>query len=195
MAAAAAVEHQVKVDFTALPFVRQTYLAFINFTIPVENCRDRAILSNCTNLIEEFLRREIQSSPVLSIGFQVTASFILKNSQTNQTRKFTGSFFNAASVSNSLTGEDFFPYRSETFHGQIQRYANPTEAARILNQTTQNLDTDWEVESILSVIVNVQSVLPTVHRFLRDNQLDFLVDQNGRRRKRRHITTYLPRRN
>lgn len=191
-AAAAGVANQlVKVDLTALPFVEASYLVFINFTLSVQECEDRAILALCAQLIEEYLQRHVLTAGV-SVGFQITASFKLTHSDTGETKLFTGSFFNTSSVMNSLSGNQFFPYRPESFRRHILNYANPQQAAQKLLQLAADLDTHWQFEQLVSIIINAQSVLPQGHPFVRLHRLDNIVNRHGRRRTRAHVTTYLP---
>lgn len=179
----------VKVDFTALPFVQGSYLALINFTLPVDHCSDIPTLTRCIHLIEEYLRTNI-AAPNVSLGYQVTASFTLVHSITNRVNNFTGSFFNNTNFMNCLSGNQFLPYRPETFQGQLLNFANPQEAARKLTQAAADLDTKWQFSQLISIIVNVQSALPRAHAFIQAHHLDAIV-RNGRRRTRAHVTTYL----
>lgn len=182
---------QVKVDFTAInrPFENE-YLTLINFSVDAQHLNDQQSAVACSQIIANFLLEYFQQE--VYIGVQICASYNLRHSETNDVRLFTGSFNNTPNMMNSLSGDHFFPFRINTWPQLFLQFSDLDRAYNILHPQPE-VDTKWEVESIESIIVNCQLVLPTYHPFLTEYQLNqALADQqHGRRRRRKHKTIIL----
>lgn len=176
---------RIRVDFTGInrPYQNQ-YLVLINFTIDVQYLQTHQSAVYCSQLIQNYLLEQFQQE--VMIGVQICASYLLSHTETNQQRTFTGSFNNTSNMSNVLSGDQFFPFRIANWQQQFLGYCELERASNILNHSTE-VNTKWQFDSLLTIIVNCQLLLPTHHPFIQTHGLN--VAQNGHRR--RQITLFL----
>lgn len=189
--------HSLKVDCTALTNERhgnfrndtggerqQQYLLVENINIPVAIVYSPveytlALERTRTFLVEEYTNETV----LLPVYFQVTATYNLVHKVTGATRVWTGSFFPHGNTPSSLT--PFTRFDPDTFVNFVQRH---TSRQRI-EDTLKNVkvDSQWEFESLVSIIVNAQANVLSSHPVLINRNL-----LHHGRRKRVHRTFGLP---
>lgn len=177
---------QIQVDFTAVP-QDGGFLTIINFTMDTIYIQTEQELTECCLIISNYIDGQFDHYQD-NISLQVTASYYLRNTENDDRKLFTGSFFTTGNDFNVLSGQFFFPYRPETFLRELLLYANPERAANLL--TNQGLNTKWEFDVLDAVILNAQVKLPQQHNFIRLNKLDSVIgaaNNHGSKRRRRHI--------
>ena len=174
-----------KVDITSLDIQdgnRELSLLCLNFSIPHHKQENPAQFQALVSDISEFLA--LHFLPDNRVTFQVTASYYLKNRNTEEERLWTGSFFPGNRV--SLSGLYFQIFNSQNFFQKLVGYTAQANVLGSLSWT--HLTTEWYFLSIASFIVNCQVTVNYNHEFLRT----FNLHSSRRRRQRRHVTLVHP---
>ena len=174
-----------KVDITSLDIegdVNEPILVCLNFNIPEDKQADPGQFQDLLSDISDFLT--LHFLPQNQVTFQVTASYYLKNRNTEEERLWTGSFFPGNRA--SLSGPYFQVFSPQTFSAKLQQYTLPQNVLQ--NLVWNHLDTEWNFLGIASFIVNCQVSVTNNHEFLRT----FDLHSNRRRRQRRHIILMYP---
>ena len=174
-----------KVDITSLDIEGQNnrvFLVCLNFNIPEDKQADPEQFQGLLSDISDFLR--LHFLPHHQVTFQVTASYYLKNRNTDEERLWTGSFFPGNRV--SLSGPYFQIFNPQTFSTKLQRYTLPQNVLQ--NLAWNHLDTEWNFQGVASFIVNCQVSVGNDHEFL----TAFDLHSNRRRRGRRHVILMHP---
>jgi hypothetical protein len=174
-----------KVDITSLDIEENnshTILVCLNFNIPEDKQADPGQFRDLLSDISEFLT--VNFLPDNQVSFQVTASYYLKNRNTDEERLWTGSFFPGNRV--SLSGPYFQIFNPQTFPRKLQQYTLPGNVLQ--NLEWNHLETQWTFLGIASFIVNCQVAVEDNDEFLRT----FDLHSNRRRRQRRHVILMHP---
>ena len=180
---------QLKVDITTLDLSDPKYCTLVlNFNVPasiVENNVPHTynqVLENIAQFIEQHFN-------TTSVIFQVTASYYLVHSQTADSRLWTGSFNPANNQSSTLSGNIFESYQSAQYFIQtIEQSSVPQHITNCLQWDSE--DSDWNFDSLASIIICVQIKIVPTHDFITNNGLD--VNRNGRGRQRSILTKIYP---
>lgn len=161
----------VQVDFTGINKPPQNqYLTVINFAIKVQHLREQASSITCAQLIQNYLLEQFQQEVNISVEF--SAKYTLKNIHNqNDVRTFTGSFQNSTNMSNSLSGDYFFPFRPTNWQQKFLTYSDLDRATNILTNAAE-INTKWRLDQLLEVIVSCQLLLPAHHPFVIRNKLN-----------------------
>ena len=142
----------LKVDSTCLKISEEFCLIIYNINIPQLYLDDRGELSNVLDRIKQLL---MQDFATLSVLYQISASYILKHSESGETRTWTGSFF----ARNNTLGvvANFQQFNAQNFVIQsLNQLVNVEEKLR-----SNGLDTKWKFDQLLSIIYNVQCKVPS----------------------------------
>jgi len=137
----------LKVDTTCLKVDQDFYLIIYNINIPQFYLDDRGELTQVLNRIKQLL---IQDFGTLNVLYQISASYILRHSESGETKTWTGSFF----ARNNTLGviADFQQFNAATFVIQsLNQLVNVEQKLR-----ANGFDTKWKFDQLLSVIFNVQ---------------------------------------
>jgi hypothetical protein len=155
------------------------YLCSINITIPVLDAQNPVTLQQHLLKIQQFL---FQTFTHHQVSYQLTASYRLVDPVTQDERLFTGSFLPQRLHSNSLSGDFFLPAQRDFFVDELTHFIDEDRAVRLLGASVP--DSRWQLDSITSFILVLQTVLPSHHPFLQQHQLTALRHV---RRHRRHV--------
>lgn len=170
----------LKVDETALP-ARGNFILLANINVPVrylENADTRQTFERVRNFIISEYRN------VEDIQYQFTAAYELRNTKTGHIRIFTGTFHPAGNFSASIT--DFRRFGADFVDHALERLTLRNIYAKL---DFFDLETEWAVHRIRSVIVNVQAIVEPNHGpIIRRN----IHHARNRRRSRAHVAFYLP---
>ena len=179
---------QLKVDITTLELEDPQYCTLIlNFNIPASIVENNVPLTYNEVLenISQYIQNNFNTNNVL---FQVTAAYYLVHSKTSDNRLWTGSFNPANNQSSTLSGHFFESFNSaQTFIQTIQQSSAPQHIANCLKWDGD--ESDWNFESLASIIVCVQIKVLSSNDFITNNNLD---NYGGRGRKRCIITKIYP---
>jgi len=170
---------QLKVDQTAL-LHNNSYLLISNINIPshfINQLANNGVLQMVINFIDN------DYTNVQNIYYQVTATYTLRHSQSGATKQWTGSFSPAGNVLNAI--QPFQLYTLESIRN-LPLVCNVNATETILR--TSNLETLWKFESLTSIILNVQALVPFNHPTLLNRDLV----HTGYGRRRVHISFPLP---
>ena len=145
----------LKVDATTLNVDSNYAVIIYNINIPQNYLTDQQELSSVLTRIEQLLSRDFAN---LSVLYQISASYILKNSKSGETKTWTGSFF----ARNNVLG----------VIAQFQQFVAATFVRNSLSQLinieqkllANGLNTEWKFDQLLSIIYNIQSKVPQQHR-------------------------------
>lgn len=170
------VQH-LKVDQTVLGLDNQS--VFIsNINIP-ERYLDqvRPVLDR----VYAFARREYDDIP--DVRYQLSATYDLKNKDTEEIRHWAGSFLPQANNPSSL---DDFHIFGPSFAERLEPLCDRLAIGAKLS--LRNADTRWEFDSLTSLVVNFQAKVP--------DEFPTLIRRNLRLtrhgRQRNHTTFLLP---
>ena len=145
----------LKVDSTCLKVDRDFCLIVYNINIPQLYLNDRGELSDVLDRIKQ---RLIEDFGNLSSLYQISASYILKHSESGEIRTWTGSFFARNNVLGVIA--DFEQFSDATFVRQSLQQLTNAEEKLLAN----GFDTKWKFDTLLSVIFNIQCKVPSNHR-------------------------------
>ena len=146
-----------KVDGLLVPTDdRDTYLVIYNVNLPF---RLFDTIGNTTAVLERVKRLLSIDFVNVIATFQFTASYLLVHRITGEQRIWTGSFYPRGNAPAYLSA--FKRFHPDTF---IQFGLDSLENVEhtLLNWPNRR-DTSWVFHQILSIIVNVQSLLPAQH--------------------------------
>ena len=156
-----------KVDGLLVPTdERDSYLAIYNVNLPFRLFdtvhSTTAVLERVKNLLSRDFTNVIAT-------FQFTASYLLVHRATGEQRIWTGSFYPRGNAPAYLSA--FKRFHPDTF---VQFGLDSLENVEYTLQNWPNRrDTAWVFHQILSIIINVQSMVPTDHpvisKFPRNN--------------------------
>jgi len=154
----------LKVDSTCdfLRGEKKEVLIIYNINIPIYIVNHREELQNVLERIKNLLYNEFYEN---TVTFQITASYLLKHTETGQIRAWTGSFF----VKNNTLAKlsPFLLFEKDSF---IRK--SLIEIQDINNKLKlQNVDTKWRFERLESIIFNVQCKVNTNHHIIKYRQL------------------------
>jgi hypothetical protein len=152
----------LKVDATLFPprsndkKEKEKVIVVYNINIPAAfNDAER---SNAVALIQRLLEIDFVGW-TSHIVYQVTASFMLRNTSTGMDKNWTGSFFAKGNSPAQLT--PFKNYDSATFAPTVQHAIDHAEET--LSRAGLMMDTVWVFDSLESIILNVQSKIHRAH--------------------------------
>ena len=144
----------LKVDSTCIKADPKNCIIFYNINIPQLYTQDRGELTNVLERIKIVLQRDFGN---LSIVYQISASYILKHTESGQTKTWTGSFY----AKNHELGiiADFQQLDPTTFvRHSLDQLVNIDEKLR-----SNGFNTKWIFSQLLSVIFNIQCKVPSSH--------------------------------
>ena len=142
----------LKVDSTCFKLDDSFSLLVYNINIPQLYLQDRGELTVVLERIKNVL---IQDFLNFSILYQISASYILKHSETDQSKTWTGSFF----ARNNTLGviADFQQFDSTTFvQNSLLQLINIDDKLR-----SNGFNTKWKFNQLLSIIYNIQCKVPS----------------------------------
>jgi len=168
----------LKVDQTALS-VRESTLFVTNVNIPY------AYLDNVVPVLQRvytFINNEYFL--IDNIKYKVTATYLLKNTDTNELRQWAGSFMPGQ---NNLSNIDDFTLLTPNFVNRVEPLCDKNSIG--VKLALHNVETKWAFEQLTSVVICFQA---QVHE-----QFDGLARRNLRivrrhGRGRNHTTFPLP---
>ena len=142
-----ASRNELKVDSTFLKLEQDSVVVVYNINIPEHYLHDQAELIRVLERIQFVITRDFG---ILSVLYQISASYILKQSNTGQNKTWTGSFF----ARNNTPGliADFQQFNPATFVRQSLNQLINIEPKLRWN----GVDTKWNFDQLLSIIFNVQ---------------------------------------
>jgi len=167
-------EELLTVDCTAYNSVqlnqhRDFYLVQYNVNIPAFVVYNRGLRWNALEQIRVLL--ETDFNPTDEIDFQIAGTFVMQNTENNNTQEWVGSFY--AGLHNPAIIQDFQLFDKHSFVGTVHLLLENVNKKLLYNGRY----TKWELESLQSVIINVQTTVFKTHQVLVDRRLQ------GRRRK------------
>ena len=141
----------LKVDSTSFELDPKNCIIIYNINIPQLYTQDRGELTNVLERIKIVLLRDFGN---LSIFYQICASYILKHSETGQTKTWTGSFY--ARDNKVGTIADFQQFEPTTFvRHSLDQLVDIDEKLR-----ANGFNTKWKFSQLLSVIFNIECRVP-----------------------------------
>ena len=177
----------LKCDITALPNSQNLSQAIVllNFNLPkdvVELNRDTELWQRLEE-IKSFLIKQFGTA--IQISYQVSASYWLKNKSSQDRYRWVGSFFAKNLEAASISGSIFLEFESGSGNF-VQNVWEMLDSKNIINSLSANfLNSDWNFDELISVIISCQLLLPVNHTFLLQHGL---LQRRGRRSKRTHVT-------
>jgi hypothetical protein len=168
----------LKVDAIAVPS-RNSYMVIYNINIPVAIFREPDLLRDA---LERSKRLLIADLAPASIFYQLTASYVLRNTSDGLERLWTGSFHAQGNRPAQLSGFERFD-RATFVQDCIQSLFHVEEKLTWFGQ-----DTSVVFDRLLSIIINVNTRVGTTHPVLEERNL---LVYNARYTKK-HRTFALP---
>jgi hypothetical protein len=168
----------LKVDQTLLQHDNR-YLLVSNINIPAAYFPQ---LDHVLDRAQQFLAENYNG--IVSIYYQVCATYNLRNTATGEIRHWNGSFNPKGNRYNSLC--DFQEYGRGTFKTQVTQACQEDNIYNRLRFF--HLETEWVFDKITSVIISAQSKIDLLHPTIERRQL--LNYRNGRA-SRVHVTFLL----
>jgi len=167
-------EQLLTVDCTAYNSIqtdqsKDFYLVEYNINIPAFAVHDPGSRRDALERIRVLLETDFNPTDV--IDFQITGTYVLRNTENQDTREWVGSFY--AGLHNPAIIQEFQVFDSQSFVNSVFLLLENVDEILLYN----GRDTKWEFESLQSVILNVQSTVYKTHRVLSDRNM------RGRRRK------------
>jgi hypothetical protein len=153
---------ELKLDIAAVDIDQGRYLLLIaNFNVPYNIVAgDEARYDDILARIAHFVSTNILP---LQATFQISATYTLVNTVTNDERVWTGSFSHSSGQSASLSGPLFQDFEVQHFMRETKRCTEQAHIAASLDWSEQ--DTDWAFLETQSIIVGFQAKLPAHHVF------------------------------
>jgi hypothetical protein len=168
-------EQLLTVDCTAYRAVQLNYndrlTVEYNINIPAFVIHNPDLRRNALERVRVLL--ETDFNPTDTIDYQITGTYVLRNTENNDTREWVGSFY--AGLHNPAVLQDFQLFNSRSFVNTVHNLLETVDEQLLYN----GRDTKWEFDSLQSIIINVQSTVAEGHRVIRERQLQ----QGTRRRK------------
>jgi hypothetical protein len=160
-----------KLDAAAIYDPRQANQRVIvyNINVPVDRLRNLETFELVRQVLETDFPPEAEAV-VVSPSFQLSAVYVLVNTNTNEQRIWAGSFNPRGRELAQLT--PFQQFNSETFVQYAFTHADPEYAANKLSTFVQGQDSVWRFERLISVVVSFQITVHLNHPvFVRHPQL------------------------
>ena len=168
-----------KVDQTCIPLdEHHRIIFFTNINVPIEYLSDDSTIDR----INTFILNEYRNIPKVYIQF--TATYSLENYKTGAEREWVGNFFPRSNSRYSLT--PFF--EAEHFVVKAREYLREQYIYNELSLPDE-IDTDWTIHQLHSVIINVQGKTHTENQTV---QMRGLRVNNHGHTRRNHITFAFP---
>jgi hypothetical protein len=166
-----------KVDGLLVPTDdREFFLAIYNINLPFRLFDTPNSTVNVLERVKNLLMRDFVD---LRATFQFTASYLLLHRVTGEQRIWTGSFYPRGNARTYLSA--FKRFQSDTFV-QFGLDSLQNVEYTLLNWPNRG-DTSWVFNQVLSIIVNVQSLVPAQH---------FLINKFPRRNNGRKSQIVFP---
>jgi hypothetical protein len=149
-----------KVDGLIVPTDdKNIFLAIYNINLPFRLFDTLESTSNVLERVKTLLMRDFADVPAT---FQFTASYLLLHRVTGEQRIWTGSFYPRGNARSYLSG--FKHFEPNTF---VAFGLNSLENVEytLLNWPNRG-DTSWVFNQILSIIINVQSLVSAQHSII-----------------------------
>jgi hypothetical protein len=146
-----------KVDALLVPTdERENFIVIYNVNIPF---RSFDTLESSTNIVQRVKNLLMTDYINLIATFQLTASYLLLHRVTGEQRIWTGSFYPRGNAPAYLSA--FKRFNPDTF---VQYCLNSLDNVEntLLNWPNRG-DTSWVFTQIISIIFNVQSIVPIEH--------------------------------
>lgn len=145
-----------KVDGLLMPMdERNSYLAVYNVNLPVRMFDTVGSSTAALERTKNLLAVDFANANAM---FQFTASYLLYNEATAQYRTWTGSFYPRGNAPAYLSAFRRFDPATFVAFG----LASVDNVEQSLTSWTRE-DTNWAFSDLISIIVNVQSVVPATH--------------------------------
>ena len=177
---------QLKCDITLLPNSQDgtRSILLINFNLPKVVVEDRQTeLPQRLGQIVNFLRDNFASE---TIYYQLSSSYWIQKRNTEDIRRWVGSFFAKNTAAASISGAAFIEFNPRTF---VREGLDNLRGEHIRSVLTVNfLDSAWHFVDLISVVVNCQLVVPADHPFITRHELGSV--RRHQRRMRRHIVLF-----
>jgi len=150
-------------------------LVLYNVNLPellVDNEADR---ERALEIVKNLVQTDFEGNRV---DYQITASYMLKNAVTGQTKLWRGSFFTSENSPAEIT--QFKQFNPSTF---VQTALGETSGENVRERLRWfGNNSVWAFESLESAIVNIQTVLPSSHPVFR---------RRGLKKQGKHISVPL----
>jgi multidrug efflux pump subunit AcrB len=160
----------LKVDQTFIPS-EDSGILVTNINVPEsEFVNIDSVLERIRNLIVNDYYN------VDNVQFQVCATYELRNTETGDVRKWTGSFNPRGNSSNALSAFQIF---TPNFKEVVKNALKPDNVHRKLG--FHHAQTNWVFQRLTSIIIAVQSEVNLTHPTLLRRSL--LIQRNGRRNR------------
>jgi hypothetical protein len=177
---------QLKCDITLLPNSQDgtRSILLLNFNLPKVVVEDRQVeLPQRLGQIVNFLRDNFASE---TIYYQLSSSYWIQKRNTEDIRRWVGSFFAKNTAAASISGATFIEFDPRTF---VREGLDNLRGEHIRSVLTINfLDSAWHFVDLISVVVNCQLVVPVNHPFITRHELGSV--RRHQRRVRRHIVLF-----
>jgi hypothetical protein len=160
-----------KLDAAAVYDPRQPNQRVIvyNFNLPVNRLGNLETFEFVHQILETDFPPEAEGV-VISPYFQLSAVYVLVNTNTNEERIWAGSFNPRGRELAQLT--PFQPFNFATFTQYALTYTDPEYATNKLSTFVQGQDSVWRFQRLISAVVSFQTTLHLNHPvFLRRPQL------------------------
>jgi hypothetical protein len=142
-----------------------------NINIPAFVVHNPDLRRNALERVRVLL--ETDFNPADQIYYQITGTYVLRNTENNDTCEWVGSFY--AGLHNPAVLQDFQLFDRRLFVNTVHNLLETVDEQLLYN----GRDTKWEFDSLQSIIINVQSTVVERHRVIQQRRLK----QGIRRRK------------
>lgn len=177
---------QLKCDITLLPNSQDgtRVILLINFNLPKLVVEDRQVeLPHRLEQIANFLTAHFAAE---TIYYQISSSYWIQKRNTEDIRRWVGSFFAKDTGAASISGAQFLIFNPRTF---VTEGLDNLRGEHIRSVLTVNfLDSAWHFVDLISVVINCQLVVPINHPFVTRHDLGSV--RRHQRRMRRHIVLF-----
>ena len=178
--------NQLKCDITLLPNSQDgTHsILLINFNLPKLVVEDRQTdLPQRLGQIVNFLTENFAAE---TIYYQISSSYWIQKRNTEDIRRWVGSFFAKNTEAASISGAAFLEFDPQTFvHLGLENLRGENIRAAL---TVNFLDSAWHFVDLISVVINCQLLVPVNHPFVLRHDLGSV--RRRQRRMRRHIVLF-----
>jgi hypothetical protein len=146
-----------------------------NFNIPLDRLYDLATFEFVRQVLETDFPPQA-TGVVVPLYFQLSAVYLLVNSDTGEERIWTGSFHPRAREATQIT--DFRVFEPATFSNYAFENSQPQ---RVINKVAvfgDGFDSVWRFQRLISVVVSCQATLHLIHPIF-DNHAKFRQHGHG----------------
>lgn len=155
--------HQLKVDCTAVRQQHNQYVVIYNINLPRDIVRDPTQRLDALQRVRALLISDF--SGVNNLSFQITGTYTLRHSETNEVKDWVGSF--STQINNPSVISQFQLFNRQTFVNTVFQILNTAEAQLLYN----GRNSKWKFEELQSIIINVNCNVDGKHPVLKKRRL------------------------